>query len=148
MIDHQSTGRNTIMRSIERVIFAVAGSVCLMGSAAAAELTGAEIKDLITGKSVYLELTAASATGATGQGVIYYAADGTALYKTAKGTMWHGTYVIKENTACIDWKEAPNNPCTKYDKQGDTTSIINVATGQTRGKVVKTAPGNAENLAP
>jgi hypothetical protein len=138
----------TTMRNIDRVIAAAIGSVGLMGSAMAAELTGAEIKDLITGKSVYLELTAASATGTPGQGVIFYAADGSALYKTAKGAMWHGTWVIKDNTACIDWKEAPNNPCTKYDKDGDTTSIINVATGQTRGKILKTASGNAENLAP
>ena len=136
------------MRNIDRVVIAAISSVCLMGSATAAELTGAEIKDLITGKSVYLELTAASATGTPGQGVIYYAPDGSALYKTAKGVMWHGTWAVKENAACIDWKELPNNPCTKYDKQGDTTSIINAATGQTRGKVVKTATGNAENLAP
>ena len=45
-------------------------------------------------------------------------------------------------------KEAPNNPCAKYDKQGDTISVINSATGQVRGKILKTAPGNAEKLAP
>jgi hypothetical protein len=136
------------MRTIERAVIAAIGFVCLIGSASAAELTGAEIKELIAGKSVYLELTAASVAGTPGQGVIYYAPDGQALYKTAKGTMWHGTWTIKENTACVDWKEAPNNPCTKYDKQGDTISIINVATGQTRGKITKTAAGNAEKLAP
>jgi hypothetical protein len=136
------------MLGIDRFIIVAISSIGLTGSAMAAELTGAEIKDLITGKSVYLELTAASATGTSGQGVIYYAPDGNALYKTAKGVMWHGSWIIKDNTACIDWKELPNNPCTKYDKQGDTTSIVNVATGQTRGKVLKTASGNAENLAP
>ena len=47
-----------------------------------------------------------------------------------------------------DWKELPNNACTKYDKEGDTITFINAQTGQTRGKVVKTAAGNAENLAP
>jgi len=136
------------MRNIKHVVITAIGAVCLVGSAAAADLTGAEIKDLIAGKSVYLELNATSVTGTPGQGVIYYAPDGTALYKTAKGVMWHGTWVIKDNTACTDWKESPNNPCTRYDKQGDTTSIVNVATGQARGKVLKTAPGNAENLAP
>jgi hypothetical protein len=136
------------MRTIERAVIATIGSVWLIGSASAAELTGAEIKELLAGKSAYLELTAASVAGTPGQGVIYYSTDGNALYKTAKGVMWHGTWTIKGNTICLDWKEAPNNPCTKYDKQGDTISIINVATGQIRGKVLKTAAGNAEKLAP
>jgi hypothetical protein len=122
--------------------------VFMLGSATAAELTGAEIKELITGKSVYLETTAASATATPGQGVIYYAANGSALYKTPKGVMWHGTWVIKENTACIDWKELPNNACVKYDKQGEATSIVNATTGQTRAKVLKIVAGNAENLTP
>ena len=136
------------MRAIERIAVVTTTSVCLIGAAAAAELTGAEIKELITGKSVYLELTAASATGTPGQGVIYYDPDGSALYKTTKGVMWHGKWTMKDNSACVDWKEAPNNPCTKYDKQGDTITIINVATGQVRGKVLKVATGNAEKLAP
>ena len=136
------------MRTIERIAVGTIASVCLIGPAAAAELTGAEIKELISGKSVYLELTAASATGTPGQGVIYYDPDGSALYKTTKGVMWHGKWTMKDNSACVDWKEAPNNPCTKYDKQGDTITIINVATGQVRGKVLKTAAGNAEKLAP
>jgi subtilisin family serine protease len=130
------------------VVMSVIASACLLGSSAtAAELTGAEIKDLISGKSVYTELTA-SITGTQGLGVIYYDPNGTALYKTPKGVMWHGTWKIEGNTACTDWKERPNNPCTKYDKQGDTITSINVATGVARGKVTKIVPGNAENLAP
>jgi subtilisin family serine protease len=124
------------------------GSFCLIGAAAAAEMTGAEIKDLISGRSVYLELTAASATGTPGQGVIYYAPDGTELYRTAKGATWHGIWSIKGNTLCNDWKEAPNNPCTKYDKQGDTITVIVATTGQIRGKILKIAAGNAEKIAP
>jgi hypothetical protein len=93
------------------------------------------------------ELTATSSGGA-GQGVIYYATDGTALYKTATGVTWHGTWAIKGNTACTDWKERPNNPCTKYDKQGDAITILNAETGQLRGKVLKTAAGNAEKITP
>jgi hypothetical protein len=45
---------------------------------------------------------------------------------------------------CLDWKEAPNDPSTKYDKQGDTITPINVAAGVARGKVTKIVPGNAE----
>jgi hypothetical protein len=122
---------------------------CLVaGPAAAAELTGAEIKDLVSGKTLYTETTAASATGSPGKGVIYYAADGSALFKTPSGAMWHGTWTIKDNTNCSNWKEVPNNPCSKYDKQGDAINIINSATGQVRAKIVKTAPGNADNLVP
>jgi hypothetical protein len=64
---------------IKRFGFAVIGSACLIGSATAADMTGAQIKELISGKSVYQDFDATSAGGA-GQGVIYYAADGTARY--------------------------------------------------------------------
>ena len=80
--------------------------------------------------------------------MIYYGADGTAIYKSAGRGMLHGTWAVKGNEACTDWKEAPNNPCSRYDKQGDTISLINVATNQARCKITKTAPGNAEKLAP
>jgi hypothetical protein len=135
------------MHLIKRTI-AAAASFCLVGPAMAAEMTGAEIKDLISGKTVYLETTAASPTGTAGKGVIYYAADGSALYKTPSGALWHGTWAVKDNTNCTNWKENPNTGCTKYDKQGDTISIISTATGQVRAKLVKTAPGNTEKLAP
>src|SRR5215472_10695177 len=85
--------------------------LCLIaGPAAAAELTGAEIKDFLSGKTIYTETTAASVTGTPGKGVIYYAADGSALFKTPSGAIWHGTWAVKDNTNCSNWKEAPNNP--------------------------------------
>ena len=34
------------------------------------------------------------------------------------------------------------------DKTGDTVTVLDAASGQTRAKIVKTAPGNAEKLAP
>jgi hypothetical protein len=135
------------MRAIERIVMTAIGSICMLGSATAAELTGAEIKELISGNSVYLELTA-SITGAAGPGIIYYDSLGTALYKTPKGAIWHGKWKIEGNTACTDWKESPHNPCTKYDKRGDKITIVNVATGIARGKVTKIVPGNAEKLVP
>ena len=134
-----------LMSIIKRASLALIGSACLIGSATAADMTGTQIKELISGKSVYLENTATS-TGGAGQGVIYYAADGSALFKTAKGPIQHGTWTIKENTVCIDWKESPNNPCSRYDKQGETITVINVATSQSRGKIMKTVAGNAEKI--
>jgi hypothetical protein len=79
-------------------VVCTSGSVLLIGSAAAAGLTGAQLQELLTGKSVYLENTAASTAGA-GQGVLHYAADGTALYKTGSGRVLHGTWIIKDNTS-------------------------------------------------
>ena len=136
------------MRIVACTIIVATGVVSLIGSALAAEMTGAEIKAFLSGKTMYLETTAASATGKAGQGVIYWADDGTALYKTPTGAMWHGKWEIKGNTACTDWKEKPNNPCVRYDKTGDTVSVLDAVSGQTRAKVVKTAPGNAEKLEP
>ena len=136
------------MRAITRILLAATRSLSLIAAASAADMPGADITKLISGKSVYLELTADSATGTPGQGVIFYATDGSALFRTAKGLIWHGKWTMKDNTVCVDWKEVANNPCTKYDKQGDTISIINVATGKARGKVIKSADGNAEKLAP
>jgi hypothetical protein len=138
--------REVTMHKLKTI--AVFGSVFLIGSASAAELTGAEIKDLFSGKTIYLETTAESVTGTPGKGVIYFASDGSGLYKTPQGVMWHGTWAIKDNTNCSIWKEASSNACNKYDKQGDTISIINTTTGKVRAKIIKTAVGNVEKLAP
>jgi hypothetical protein len=136
------------MRHLKPIAIALLASLALAASAQAAELTGAEIKDTISGKSVYLQTMAGSVTGTPGQGVIYYAADGTALYKTPMGVIWHGTWAIKDNTNCTTYKEAAKPACSKYDKQGDVISLINTETGQLRAKILKVVPGNAENLAP
>ena len=136
------------MRVASRAIVAAAGLAGLIGPAFGADMTGAEIKTFLSGNTVYLQTTAASASGQTGQGVIYWAADGTALFKTANGSLMHGTWVIKDNTNCTDWKERPGSGCVRYDKTGDTISAIDAASGKVRAKIVKTAAGNAENLKP
>src|SRR5215204_750849 len=136
------------MRILKRAVIVMTSVVGLIGSALAADMTGAEIKAFISGKTAYLETTAASVTGTPGQGVIYWADDGTALYKTPTGPIWHGKWETKGNTLCADWRERPNNPCTRWDKTGEAVTIFDAASGQTRAKVVRTAPGNAEKLAP
>src|SRR5262245_55937719 len=136
------------MRIVAGAIIVTTGVVGLIGSALAADMTGAEIKAFLSGKTVYLETTAASASGSAGQGVIYWATDGTALYKTPTGAMMHGTWEVKGNTNCTAWKERPGTGCVRYDKTGDTITVIDATSGQTRAKVVKSAPGNAEKLAP
>jgi hypothetical protein len=136
------------MRIAARAIIVTTGVVGLIGSALAADMTGADIKAFLSGKTAYLETTAASASGVAGQVVIYWAGDGTALYKTPSGVMMHGKWEIKGNTLCTDWKERPNTGCVRYDKNGDTLTVIDAASGKTRAKIVKTAAGNAEKLAP
>ena len=136
------------MRIVANALIVTTGVVGLVGSALAADMTGADITTFLSGKTVYLETTAASATGKPGQGVIYWNADGTALYKTPTGALWHGKWEIKGNTACTEWKERPSTGCVRYDKAGDAVTVLDAASGQTRAKVVKTAPGNAEKLAP
>jgi hypothetical protein len=136
------------MRTIACAIIVATGVAGMMGSAQAADLTAAEIKAFLSGQTVYLESTAASAGGQAGQSVIYWAEDGSALFKTPAGTIMHGKWEIKGNTNCPEWKERPNTGCVRYDKTGDATTVIDVNTGQVRAKVLKTAPGNAEKLAP
>lgn len=136
------------MRIAAHAIIITTGVVGLIGSALAADMTGADIKAFLSGKTAYLETTAASASGVAGQVVIYWAGDGTALYKTPSGAMMHGKWEIKGNTLCTDWKERPNTGCVRYDKNGDTLTVIDAASGKNRAKIVKTAAGNAEKLAP
>jgi hypothetical protein len=136
------------MRIATHAVMVTVGVVGLIGSAFAADLTGPEIKALLSGNTVYLQTTAASSSGQAGQSVIYWAADGTALFKTANGSMMHGTWVIKDNTNCTDWKERPGAGCVRYDKTGDTITAIDAASGKVRATIVKTASGDAEKLAP
>ncbi|MGP0091208.1 MAG: hypothetical protein ACLPKB_14795 [Xanthobacteraceae bacterium] len=134
------------MRIIKLSIAAGLASACVIGSAAAADMTGAEIQSFMSGKTGYVETSAASVTGAVGKGAIYWAADGSGLYKTPQGPVWHGTWSIKGDLYCSEWKEAAKRPCMKLEKQGDVVSFIDVESGQLRIKVMKTAPGNAESL--
>jgi hypothetical protein len=114
-------------------------------TAQASEMTAAEIKVLISGNTAYLALNP-GATAGTGDGFIFYNTDGTATFKTPNGAIWHGPWTIKDNTVCIDWKELPNNSCTRYEKDQTDIILINVATGKPRGKIVKILPNNPEKL--
>lgn len=131
-----------------RALIVSSGMAGLMAPVHAADLTGPEIKALLSGKTVYVETTAASASGRAGQGVIFWAEDGTALYKTPSGAIMHGKWEIKGNTNCTDWKERPNTACTRYDKAGDTVTVFDTVSGQVRAKILKTVPGNADKLVP
>ena len=136
------------MRGVATAIVVATGLVSLIGATFAADMTGADIKALFSGKTTYLETTAASGSGTAGQSVIYWAEDGTALYKTPTGAMLHGKWEIKGNTLCAEWKERPNTGCIRYEKTGEVVMAFDAASGQLRAKIVKAVPGNAEKLVP
>jgi hypothetical protein len=136
------------MLNFKRAIMVAAGVIGLAGAVQAADMTGAEIKSFLSDKTAYLETTTASASGMAGQVVIYWSADGTALYKAPDGKMLHGKWEVKDNTNCTEWKERPGTGCVRYVKDGNVVTVIDVKSGQTRAKIVKTAAGNAEKLAP
>ena len=92
----------------------------------AADMTGADIKTLISGNTAYLSLR--QPTAGTGEGIIFYNADGNATFKTPKGAIWHGSWVIKDNTVCIDWKELPEqSPARVTKRSGRRCRPINTA---------------------
>ena len=135
------------MRAIKRAVISAIGSIFLFGSASALEMKGAQIKALISGKSVYLENIKPSA-GDPGRGVIYFAEDGKALRKNPSGTTYHGTWTIKGDAGCVEWKELRGLRCSRYDKQGTTIVLFNDPKGLPRSKIAKIVPGNAEKLGP
>jgi hypothetical protein len=141
-------GRFAIMRIAAHTVLVTAGVIGLIGSALAADMTGADIKALLSGKTAYVETTAASATRQVGNRVICWNADGTALYRRPLGGMMHGKWEITGNSLCAQWKERPGTGCVRYDKTGDAVTVIDVKSRKTRAKIVKLAPGNAENLTP
>lgn len=132
-------------RIVMRQMVLAAGLSLGAAGAYAAEMTGPDIKALISGNTVYLSLVPGGPAGG-GEGAIYFNAEGTATFKTPAGAIWHGAWQVKENQLCIDWKELPNNPCTRYEKDGAETTLINAANGKPRGKLVKVAPSNPEKL--
>jgi 4-diphosphocytidyl-2C-methyl-D-erythritol kinase len=133
------------MGAFARPIIAAICSFCLVGSSAAAQLSGPQIQALISGNSIYVKLY--EPQNGADRGVIYYSADGAALYKPVRGPMWHGRWLIKENAACVDWAEQASNPCSSYVKRRGGITILNIATGRPRGVVTKVRRGNVEKLA-
>ena len=136
------------MRVITPVVVASTGIIGLIAPVLAAEMTGAEITALLSGKTAYIQTTTASGSGEAGQAVIYWASDGTALYRTPNGPMMHGKWETKGNTLCPAWRERPNTGCIRFEKAGDAVTAFDAKSGELRAKILKTAPGNAERLVP
>lgn len=63
-------------------------------------------KATISGKTVYLDCGATSRRAVQGKALSTMPPMGNALYKSAGKGMLHGTWSVKGNTSCTDWKEA------------------------------------------
>jgi hypothetical protein len=104
-------------RTITTLFATMAATLGILGSAFAADMTGADIKAFLSGKTSYLETTAASASGKAGQGMIYWAEDGTALYKTPSGAImtWH---MDDKRRSALSGLERTAEQCLRQIRQG------------------------------
>ena len=143
---------------------ACCGLVVLSATAAvAADMTTDELRKFLVGRTYVLDVSVGGTLAKAGQATLFFAPDGGVvaavlalehrrdggvLNRIPNGKILQGAWTIKDNTVCVDWKNQPPNPCSRYDKQGDTVTVINVSTGQPRGRIVKSADGNVERLAP
>ncbi len=117
-------------------------------AAAAAEMTADEIKAFVSGNTVYIQTAVTSSTGDAGPGAVYYHPAGTVLYKTPKGQVWHGSWALRGDKFCVEWSEAKEYPCAQFERHGRAVIMVSLESGLLRAKVLRTAPGNAEQLAP
>jgi hypothetical protein len=134
------------MGTIQRLFVAVVGLGLSFVPARATDMTGSQIRSLISGKSVYVKLNDEAAAG--NHGVIYYGEDGNALFRGDQGRVWHGTWSIKGNAACVEWVEEPANPCSRYKSSRGIVEIINASTSRPRGTILRVKRGNVENIRP
>ena len=111
-------------------------------------MTTDELRKFLVGRTYVLDVSVGGTLAKAGQATLFFAPDGGVLNRIPNGKILQGAWTIKDNTVCVDWKNQPPNPCSRYDKQGDTVTVINVSTGQPRGRIVKSADGNVERLAP
>ena len=116
--------------------------------AIAADMTGDELGKFLIGRTYYLEVTAGGTLAHSGRAILYFSPDGVVLNRIPSGKIQQGAWTIDGNTVCVTWKDLPPNPCSRYDKQGDVVTVINIATGQSRGRIIKTADGIVENFKP
>ena len=129
---------------IKTSLVAVVATAICASSAAAQDLSAAELTALLKGNTAYLDLP----DGPHGKGpaVIFYGADDKVAGKFPNGTA-KGTWSVKGNTACLVWDgPAPNNPCAGYRKEGNKHVIFSLETKQPRAVITKLAPGNPEKL--
>ena len=134
------------MRVLISFLLALTQLGAAINSVSAAEMSCSRIMRLISGKSVYLKLYDEAASGDSG--VIYFAVDGRTVFKNDQGLIWHGRWSINGNTSCVNWIEAPGNPCSKYRSSKRGIEIVNVATNRVRGTILKVVAGNRERITP
>jgi len=116
--------------------------------AIAADMSADELRRFLRGRTYYLETIAGGTLAQSGQAILYFAPEGAVLNRIPSGKVLQGAWTIKGKTVCVVWKDLPPNPCSRYDRQGDIVTVINVGTGQPRGRIIKSSDGNVEGLQP
>ena len=102
-------------------------------------LNGAQIDGLLTGNTAYLELPGGIAS-------LLYGADGVAVVKFPSGATKKGPWTILADHYCVDWETGPANSCSRVVKTAGGITMVDVVTGEGRGRVKNIAPGNPESL--
>ncbi|HXD47021.1 MAG TPA: hypothetical protein VN655_18005 [Pseudolabrys sp.] len=136
-------------RPFNLVNAALTGFIFVSATPAIAEdMSSDQLRKFLVGRTYFLEVTAGGTLAHAGQATLFFAPSGVVLNRIPSGKIQQGTWTIKDNTVCVEWKDLPPNPCSRYDKRGDVVTVVNIATGRPRGRIVKSVDGNAENLTP
>lgn len=137
------------MRPLPNKLFILTFAVGLAGSAARAEepVTAEQLKTLITGNTLYVEIPA-GAPGAPDGGTapIYYAGNGSAAALLPSGLKLVGRWALEEDQYCIDWDNGPKNSCTQLIRREQGFVVMDANLGEPRGIVTRFSTGNPENL--
>jgi len=137
------------MRRLSNTLSIFTFATCLAGSAAIAEetVTAEQLKALITGNTLYVDLPA-GAPGAPdgGSAPIYYAADGSAAALLPSGLQLVGRWALEADRYCIDWDNGPKNSCTQLIRAEQGFVVIDANIGEPRGVATRIAAGNPEDL--
>lgn len=125
------------------VFLSTLGSPVLAGE----KMDAAQLKALISGNTLYVEISA-GAPGAPDGGTapIYYADDGSAVARLPAGLKLIGTWALQGDRYCIDWDNGPKNSCTLLERGAAGFVVIDADVGERRGVVTRIAVGNPEHL--
>ena len=143
------TLKGSKMRHIPYTLSMITLAAGIAGSAAIAQdaLKTEQLKPLITGNTLYVEIPA-GVPGAPDGGTapIYYAEDGSTAALLPAGVKLVGRWTLEDDRYCIDWDNGPKNSCTQLIRAAQGFVLMDANLGEPRGVVTRFATGNPEGL--
>ena len=113
----------------------------------AASLNAMQLDGLLTGNTLYLRIPPGGQALPDGGIVPFkYGADGTSAARLSEKVTLVGTWELKDDYYCVDWKNGPKNSCTRIVKTEMGIDLIDVESGDIRGTVDRVVPGNPEQI--